>query len=513
MFINLPKFEDTAAQVLDVLHLNMAKSKEFLESWSLQISLAEQQAARDNEPFVTLPNFELLGQDMLAKSGARLASFCPVVTKENRPKWEEYAVGHQEWIKESLRVAGSSLVPPFDVLEFIHRPLGSHQNATEPLYGELYLPVWQTVPIVGNQDTINFDLFNYSTFVPKAYDTMVASAESVMYQSNTLDDMDGIEVPPDMFIATPVFKSSNGTEGSASMIIGVIMSLVPWDSVLRTSLVPGDTPAMTLVVENSCFESFSFDIQGNATTYLGHGDRHDDSLNYDEVGIMSTVFQSVPGCETHFRMYPSQAFRDESSSNLPWIYACSVVGLFLLTASTFYAHEISLQRRQKKYIKAANHSNAIVRSLFPDTVRSRMIGEQDRSRAPEVESDPHSNSEATDEEASASMTQSSGSRPIADFFPHASVCFLDIAGFTAWSSSREPTQVFMLLESIYSSFDKIASRHKVFKVETVGDSYVAATGLPDRMNDHAGKCCLNNIHCAAPAMSNRSKTTILFQIL
>jgi len=70
------------------------------------------------------------------------------------------------------------------------------------------------------------------------------------------------------------------------------------------------------------------------------------------------------------------------------------------------------------------------------------------------------------------------SKPIADLFPQASVLFADIVGFTAWSSVREPSHVFTLLESIFDAFDEIAKREKVFKVETIGDCYVAATGLP-----------------------------------
>jgi class 3 adenylate cyclase len=42
-------------------------------------------------------------------------------------------------------------------------------------------------------------------------------------------------------------------------------------------------------------------------------------------------------------------------------------------------------------------------------------------------------------------------------------------GFTAWSSAREPSQVFELLETIYGHFDAIAMHRRVFKVETVGD--------------------------------------------
>jgi class 3 adenylate cyclase len=78
-----------------------------------------------------------------------------------------------------------------------------------------------------------------------------------------------------------------------------------------------------------------------------------------------------------------------------------------------------------------------------------------------------------------------GSKPIADLFPRATILFADIAGFTAWSSTREPTQVFTLLETVYNSFDIIAGRMGVFKVETIGDCYMAATGLPEPHPDHA----------------------------
>ena len=61
----------------------------------------------------------------------------------------------------------------------------------------------------------------------------------------------------------------------------------------------------------------------------------------------------------------------------------------------------------------------------------------------------------------------------------------DIAGFTAWASTREPAQVFRLLETIYGAFDEIARRRSIFKVETVGDCYVAVSGVPTPRKDHA----------------------------
>ena len=45
----------------------------------------------------------------------------------------------------------------------------------------------------------------------------------------------------------------------------------------------------------------------------------------------------------------------------------------------------------------------------------------------------------------------------------------DLAGFTQWSSTRTPGEVFDLLTAIYLEFDRLAMKRKVFKVETIGD--------------------------------------------
>jgi class 3 adenylate cyclase len=91
-----------------------------------------------------------------------------------------------------------------------------------------------------------------------------------------------------------------------------------------------------------------------------------------------------------------------------------------------------------------------------------------------------------DEEHNNGMPESKfTTKPIAELFPGTTIMFADIVGFTAWSSTREPTQVFVLLETIYHAFDELATQRRVFKVETVGDCYVAVAGLPDPRKDHA----------------------------
>jgi hypothetical protein len=51
------------------------------------------------------------------------------------------------------------------------------------------------------------------------------------------------------------------------------------------------------------------------------------------------------------------------------------------------------------------------------------------------------------------------------------------------------------LETIYHEFDMIANRRRVFKVEVVGDCYVAVCGLPDPRVDHALVMCKFALEC------------------
>jgi hypothetical protein len=76
---------------------------------------------------------------------------------------------------------------------------------------------------------------------------------------------------------------------------------------------------------------------------------------------------------------------------------------------------------------------------------------------------------------SSNPQSSIGDEPIADFWPNTTILFSSLSGFSAWSSTREPSQVFTLLETVYGAMDKAAGRLGVFKVETVGDCYVAVS--------------------------------------
>jgi adenylate cyclase len=75
-------------------------------------------------------------------------------------------------------------------------------------------------------------------------------------------------------------------------------------------------------------------------------------------------------------------------------------------------------------------------------------------------------------------------RTIADNFAEATVLFADIVGFTAMSSDIPPREMVTLLNHIFSKFDRLADKHGLEKIKTIGDSYMVVGGLPIERPDH-----------------------------
>lgn len=190
-------------------------------------------------------------------------------------------------------------------------------------------------------------------------------------------------------------------------------------------------------------------------------------------------------CPIQLDVYPSEAFYKMYETGTPMVVTFAVAFVFLFTAFMFLCYDRLVERRQAIVLLRAEQTTRIVSSLFPQQVADRLIQAANNEEKTKTDSGfaaPTRRLKSFLAEDGHGLT---GSQPIADLFPNCTVLFADISGFTAWSSTRDPAQVFILLQTIYQAFDAIAKRRKVFKVETIGDSYVAVTGLPDPQDNHA----------------------------
>jgi class 3 adenylate cyclase len=78
-----------------------------------------------------------------------------------------------------------------------------------------------------------------------------------------------------------------------------------------------------------------------------------------------------------------------------------------------------------------------------------------------------------------------GEAVIADAFPEVTVLFADIVDFTRRSRQVSPAEVVQALNELFSAFDRLARRHGLEKIKTIGDAYMVAGGLPTPRPDHA----------------------------
>ena len=330
-------------------------------------------------------------------------------------------------------------------------------------------------------------------------------SETFVYDGPYSKHFTGYEGETGAIVYCPVFDKN-------STLVGAIGAEFAWSNYM-TGIFPSMADHVLVVVENSCGQKYTYSIDPlpNSLVLVGEGDLHDrdfsDMVQSSAFGDFEATVnfaasrppdfsRDMEYCRYKYHVFPQQSFQDQYVTTDPILYASMAAAIFFFTSLVFLVYDMIVAYRQRAVMATARKTHDIVSSLFPKAVRSRLMNSPQTSDYKSKRNNTTGNSfvaRGSKQKLLGFVTGSlpsageegDESDPIAELFPHATVAFIDIAGFTAWSSERDPAQVFKLLEAIYCGFDGIARRLGIFKVETIGDSYVAVAGLPTPRSDHA----------------------------
>uniref|UniRef100_A0A3Q3W595 Guanylate cyclase n=1 Tax=Mola mola TaxID=94237 RepID=A0A3Q3W595_MOLML len=146
--------------------------------------------------------------------------------------------------------------------------------------------------------------------------------------------------------------------------------------------------------------------------------------------------------------------------------------------------------RQFKLINKGKKTNIIDSMLRMLEQYSSNLEELIRERTEELEVEKQRTEKLLSEMLPLSVAEAlkTGATVEPEYFDQVTIYFSDIVGFTTISSLSDPIEVVDLLNDLYSLFDAVLSNHDVYKVETIGDAYMVASGLPKRNgNKHAAE--------------------------
>jgi class 3 adenylate cyclase/DNA-binding NarL/FixJ family response regulator len=76
-----------------------------------------------------------------------------------------------------------------------------------------------------------------------------------------------------------------------------------------------------------------------------------------------------------------------------------------------------------------------------------------------------------------------GETLISDNFDNVGIMFVDIVDFTSFSAGASPQKIVECLNEIFTLFDQVSDKYGVLKIKTIGDCYMATTGLPIARED------------------------------
>ncbi len=105
-----------------------------------------------------------------------------------------------------------------------------------------------------------------------------------------------------------------------------------------------------------------------------------------------------------------------------------------------------------------------------------------------------------------------GESNIADHFDDATVIFADIVGFGKITARMKAFEIVACLNQLFSEFDRLAEDLGIEKIKTIGDNYMAVSGVPTPRSNHARMAAKFALDTIAATTRLRSRLPVPFTI-
>eukprot|EP00980_Cylindrotheca_fusiformis_P014635 scaffold3974_cov140-Cylindrotheca_fusiformis.AAC.7 len=505
----------------EILILSQQKAHQFFSALDAFSKNIASQAVAGNAlhntswPFYAIPDWSIKAKGVAELTGVSEPEvvFYSIVKAEERDKFNEFAAqAVPSWYQESVEIEKPEMTATEfwqRTIPFIHfyDPENNFQPGPPHRNSEL-IPILQHYPLRLPLDYPVMPTLYDIVYAPGA-DTLVNLSRSIRkpVMGYTVMDVGTEAALPGSLIIQPIYDTAN-SDAEDRKVVAFVGIRLHWLDYFKNVLTDGEFGVIVVVqsacpnlciyqqnVDSSASSVVTYRVDGQSAEYLGDSDLHNPKYDgmeitdvFVDLGIdMSEIPEGSCVPTLTLRVYPSEDLEQSFQTSKAIEYTGVVAASFIFTSLVFLIYDYFVRMRQAKVMERIMRQDKMVASVFPTAIRDRLYQSQEKQQ--QGREGRHSERGDFNDGDIEGDSYISGSAPMADLFPNVSVVFADIAGFTAWSSAREPHQVFVLLENIYGAFDKIAYGHSVFKVETVGDCYVSAVGLPEPVHKHAVVAC------------------------
>jgi hypothetical protein len=233
------------------------------------------------------------------------------------------------------------------------------------------------------------------------------------------------------YMMTPIVRADTA-------LLGALYVDISWQGIFSHFLAEDNenTVEMIAVLRSSCPVDplQSYLIRPTNVEYLGLGDWH--NTDFDDQHVFAPFYNfadedsitSVTGhCFYSVHMYPTDALAASYQDDLPVYVLWAVIVLFVAVTAAFGVYDYFVSKRQRKVMHAATRSEQLVASVFPATIRDRLMQEDLRKSGTNQKGRLKNLMHNGLDNATGDDVLSS--KPIADLFPEVTILFADISGY------------------------------------------------------------------------------------